>query len=312
MRAEIGDLEEAFLGPSDSRRMILTCPQCATGYFVDDVQIGPGGRAVRCAACGARWTASAETPLELSAAAGPAALAGAPEDGQPDAPLTGDDLPRTFRNRAEEEKRLRQAAVTGAVWAGVAVGIAAAALVAVLFRGPVVGVWPQTASVYAAIGLPVNPIGLVIEDVRATPSLQQGHAALAVSGLIRNVEARAVTAPALRITLFNGGGRRIGGQIATLANPRVPPGATRHFVTAILDPPFSAQTLQVDFAMRLRDAPPSYRPPSPPTAPMPSFTLRGPDAGSGAPAATNSLRPPAPVQPPSPSPANAVQAAGHD
>ena len=42
--------------------MILTCPECATSYFVDDSKIPTEGRAVKCANCGARWTATPELP----------------------------------------------------------------------------------------------------------------------------------------------------------------------------------------------------------------------------------------------------------
>src|ERR1700761_5037346 len=65
MRAEIGNLAEGFARASDSLVMILTCPECATGYFVEDEQVPATGRAVRCASCGHRWTALPERPLEL-------------------------------------------------------------------------------------------------------------------------------------------------------------------------------------------------------------------------------------------------------
>src|ERR1700722_15446348 len=122
MRAEIGNLAEDFARASDSLVMILTCPECATGYFVEDEQIRAAGRTVRCAACGARWTATPERPLDLVSTADDAGLAKSPTDetsAEPSA-LTGDDLPRAFRTRAEEEKRNRQAVILGAVWAGVA------------------------------------------------------------------------------------------------------------------------------------------------------------------------------------------------
>ena len=275
MRAEIGDLEGGFSRASDSRHMILTCPECATGYFVDDAQIKPGGRTVRCAACGARWTAVPESLRELAATA---AAAEAPADAAADeaAPLTAEDLPRAFRTRAEEEKRLRQAAVTGAMWAGAAVVIAVVVLASVVFREALVRVWPQTASLYAAVGLPVNPVGLVIEQVKAEPSLQEGHAILAVSGSIRNVEDHAVTAPPLRISLLNPQGKRVAGQIANLANARIPSGETRRFMTAIFDPPFSAQDLQVDFAPGAQGGTPAGRAVTSPLAPAPRLDLRGP------------------------------------
>ena len=122
----------------------------------------------------------------------------------------------------------------------------------ILYRSSVVRLWPQTASAYAAIGFPVNPTGLSIEEVRAEPSLEAGHATLDVSGVIRNVVDHDVLAPPLRISLLNGQGRRVAGQIATLANARIPAGEQRRFVTSVFDPPFSATSLQIDFAMGAR------------------------------------------------------------
>jgi hypothetical protein len=248
---------------------------------------------VRCAACGHRWTARAEPSQSTAPPAG--ALTEPPEGaGDREARLIGDDLPKAFRDRAEEGRRLRRAAVTGAAWAGGLIVLAALAGAAVTFREGVVRAWPQTASVYAAVGLPVNPLGLDIEQVKAEPSLQEGHATLSVSGLIRNVEGRALVAPPLRISLLNAQGKRVAGQIAVLANARIPAGETRHFVTAIFDPPFSAQNLQVEFAVGAKGRVMAAAKPPPP---MPSFALRGP-AVSPAPtnAAVVEAQPLAPAQ----------------
>ena len=147
MRAEIGNLDVGFARASDSVVMILTCPECATGYFVQDDQIQASGRAVRCAACGHRWTAHPEGPLELEG--GAVAKEPGDETSFEAAALTGDDLPRAFRTRAEEEKRNRQAAVTGAVWAGGAIAVALLLGVVIVFRENVVRAWPQMASAYA-------------------------------------------------------------------------------------------------------------------------------------------------------------------
>jgi predicted Zn finger-like uncharacterized protein len=41
--------------------MKITCPECSTSYQVKDSLIGSEGRSVKCARCGARWQAHAET-----------------------------------------------------------------------------------------------------------------------------------------------------------------------------------------------------------------------------------------------------------
>jgi predicted Zn finger-like uncharacterized protein len=314
IRAEIGNLAPGLARASDSLVMILTCPECATGYFVEDEQIRAAGRTVRCAACGARWTATPEQPLELVPGADEAGLdQPAADDPAAEAALSGDDLPRAFRTRAEEEKRNRQAAIMGAVWAGAAIVIAAVLGVAIIFRENVVRAWPQTASAYAAVGLAVNPTGLVIEQVHAEPSLEQGHAALDVTGVIRNVVGRAVVAPPLRITLLNAQGKRVAGQITSFADPHVPSGATRSFRTSIPDPPFSAANLQVDFAIGQAGSTAMQSAPAA-TPQASSVALRGPasdlPAVNATPAPPSFAAPPAPA-PPKAAPAAAAPAAGN-
>ena len=46
--------------------MILTCPECATRYFVEDSRLSGEGRTVRWAACKSSWHAKATEPLELT------------------------------------------------------------------------------------------------------------------------------------------------------------------------------------------------------------------------------------------------------
>ncbi len=269
--------------------MILTCPECATGYFVDDTQIKPGGRTVRCAACGARWTAQRDAPLDLVSTPEEGAIGREPGGtGEEMAPLTGDDLPKVFRERASNQKKMRSAVFAGLIWGGTAVALVLIIGALILFRESVARAIPSTAAAYAAIGLPVNRIGLTIEGVHAEPALQDGHAALSVAMTVRNVTDHAVLSPPLSIVLLNAQGKRVGGQIVRPANPRVPPGEQRFFATAILDPPLSAHDLEVSFALDADGKVPMaklLRSPAAAAAPAPA--LRGaaspedPHGGSG-------------------------------
>jgi predicted Zn finger-like uncharacterized protein len=232
--------------------MILTCPECATRYFVPDDKVGAGGRTVRCSACGNRWTAEGQADLELfvDPEAGALARDGDKAEETPVSDLPGDELPKVFRQKATHERRVREAATVGVVWAGMAVAVMALALGGIVFRGSVVEMWPRTASAFAAVGLDVNRVGLEIEDVAAEAAWQDGHAALAVSGVMRNVEDHPVTAPPLRISLLNKAGKVVAVKLASPADPVIPPGETRHFALAMLDPPTTAATLEVSFELK--------------------------------------------------------------
>ncbi|MFZ5670821.1 MAG: DUF3426 domain-containing protein [Pseudomonadota bacterium] len=262
--------------------MILTCPECATRYFVPDGAVGSAGRTVKCSACGARWTAHAEPDLELFVDAEEGALArealepAAVE--QPVSALPGEVLPKVFREKADTERRVREAMTTGIVWASMAVALMALIGTAVIFRVNVVKLWPASAAAYAGVGLPVNPLGLTIEELRADPALQDSHAALAVSGVIRNIEARPAVAPPLRVVLKNKAGKIVAVKVARPADPDIPAGGVRHFVVTLLDPPTTASELEVGFEP---DADGEAAPPAPAAeggghAPAPkTLALRG-------------------------------------
>jgi predicted Zn finger-like uncharacterized protein len=252
MEAGIGDLGTGTV-TSDSAAMILTCPECATSYFVEDSAVGEG-RLVRCASCGASWRAEPPRPLELTASADEAALgeppgelAAAPFEPRTTEPRAG-ALPRAFRARAESERRTREAAVQGAIWAGMGASLALLVALAVVFRMDVVRLWPRSASAYASVGLAVNPVGLTIEDVHFQHALQEGRPALVVSGVMRNIRARPVVAPPLRIALLDRRGKPLMTRTVSPGEARVEPGQTRSFTVSLLDPPVFASDLDITFA----------------------------------------------------------------
>ncbi len=268
---------------SDSAVMILTCPECATSYFAADSAIGDG-RSVRCSSCGASWRVEPQKPLELRVDPEAGALAAEPLSAdeelfsRPPSELPGDVLPRAFRAKAQAERRVREAAVQGAVWAGMGAALALVLVLAVVFRGDVVRVMPSAAGAYAAVRLPVNPVGLTIEDVHAQPSLQDGHPALIVSGSVRNIRPHALISPPLKVVLRDRDGHALLTRMAEAPDAAVPPGQSRRFSVNLVDPPTGAASADIDFAqVQARPAPTPISRPVIRPAPAPeaqAMTLR--------------------------------------
>jgi predicted Zn finger-like uncharacterized protein len=238
--------------------MILTCPSCATSYFTPDEAIGPGGRTVRCKSCKHTWRATLDEPLELSESSTPGEPVsfGRRDEPEPDslAETPAPELPRAFRARAEQQRRLRRAATHGVVWAGIASGFAALLASAWLFRVEVVELAPRAAAAYAAIGLTVNPTGLDFEAVSARP-LPNDPGKVLVSGALRNVRDNERIAPPVRVALLDAQGAEIGHAIVRIDAAPVLPGKVQGFAAVIPDP--GARGLGIGVAFVLEDPRPA-------------------------------------------------------
>jgi predicted Zn finger-like uncharacterized protein len=266
--------------------MILTCPECASRYFVDDARVGPKGRTVRCASCGNSWRAEPMGGLEPTLSLDPVNAA---DDVA--APSRAAPLPKRIRAEAMEKKKARQAVAAGVAWAGLGAGFVALVLAAALFRVDIVRLWPQTAGAYAFAKMPVNPTGLSIETVQGQPNLINGHAALSVTAVERNVETLPRTSMPLRVILYDKAGKRLTSAVAAPPIRQIAPGDTRPFAINFIDPPAEGSSFVVEFAF---DKVPPAHPPTR-TAPMPvKLALRG---SARAPSAVMTSPAPTPAAP---------------
>lgn len=254
--------------------MILTCPECATSYFVDDSRVSSAGRTVKCSNCGAKWTAvpegvppaSAPAPAPTPAAPvgqGPAAddiLVEGPEP-QPETPFVPSRSVTPPRPRAD-----------GRVWVlAVAAGLIVALVAGVLvFRGPIVQLWPASGIAYRSLGVPVNDVGLVIEGVKAEPAFQGGRPVLSVTGKIRNIRDASVAAPPLRVSLLDAKGNPLAAKVAQPINGVVPGKMEVYFAVAIVDPPANVHDLEVIFERKGKSSPGVRAPAAMPVAPEPA------------------------------------------
>jgi predicted Zn finger-like uncharacterized protein len=281
IETEIGDLGWRLTGASDSTVMILTCPECATSYFVDDSRIPAAGRTVKCSSCGSRW-------LALPADDDPSAKTVSAKTTPVDAPAPADEAEAAFISTApakppkaarskgkvrEKAKGGRKAEIRIAMLAAVVL-LALLAAGLVVFRGQVVRLWPGAAAVYATIGLPVGPPGLVIEGVSAEPGFAFGRPVLSVTGQVRNTGDRTQAIPPMRIRLLDGSGKLVAVKIARPQDPQAPAGSRRYFRIAFEDPPRGAHDLEVAFAPPARSGHPAEAP-VPLASPPPSATTPG-------------------------------------
>jgi predicted Zn finger-like uncharacterized protein len=301
--------------------MILTCPECATSYFVDDGRIPPAGRKVRCSSCGHRWTAGPDGPLAPPDEEGPPTAFPSfdePEDEGPPAddieatPVEAEAVaepepeeepaPRPRPARAPPRRAPQRSSAL--VWAGAAALAAALIAGVIVFREQIVRVWPKSSAAYAGLGLSVGGAGLVLQQVHVEPAFLAGRPVLAVSGAIRNLRDQPVKAPPVRLTLFDRSGQPVAAKIARPVDATIPPRAERRFAITMLDPPATARDLEVRFETAADAHPPVHAAvgaPSPAPAeatPAPATDLAAPSAFAPGPAPPAGVGPSGVAPPP--------------
>ena len=218
-------------------------------------------RQVRCSACKESWTASAaDGALDLTA--GPALLGeetpayrpepqstlAVAEGPEPAAEAKANPVAKLIRAKTKAKQQTRKAVAAGVVWGGLAAAMVLITACAALFRVEVVRLVPSTAGAYAKVGLTVNPVGLAPEGVEAGPGLSNGHAAVIVTGKLRNVQSHAHPPAPLRIILMDKGGHRLTDRVLPAGDHPLQPGEARPFQLAFLDPPSGVAQVQVEFA----------------------------------------------------------------
>jgi predicted Zn finger-like uncharacterized protein len=233
--------------------VILTCPECATSYFVDDSRVPPTGRRVKCSSCGHRWLAGPDgqitEPKTPALAAEPESVAPVKEQSAPEPEAVVEPFAPAPPHRRPGAGAARRADARGSalVWAGAAALAVALIAGAVIFREQIVRLWPKSSAAYAGLGLEVSGGGLVFEQVHAEPAFLAGRPVLAVTGAIRNVRDVPVTAPPVRLTLLNRAGQQVAAKVAKPVDATIPGRAKRHFSITMLDPPATARDLEVRF-----------------------------------------------------------------
>ncbi|ARP99744.1 MJ0042-type zinc finger domain-containing protein [Pseudorhodoplanes sinuspersici] len=123
----------------------------------------------------------------------------------------------------------------------------------VVARHQVVRILPQTASLYAAIGLPVNLRGLVFDNIKTVRETEDGQTMLVVEGNIVSTAGRLTEVPRLRFGVIDSAGKEIYAWTARPNRALLPPGEILNFRSRLASPPADAISVTVRFFNR-RDA----------------------------------------------------------
>lgn len=182
----------------------------------------------------------------------------APESGTPADPASGDrhidaptNIERSAARRAGKPARARRRLALSRYTLPASICALMLILVCLIAaRQQVVRFLPQTASLYAGIGLPVNLRGLAFENIKTAREMQDGVPMLVVQGEIIGTTGRHTEVPRLRFAVVDGAGKEIYAWTARPSRSLLPPGEALPFRSQLASPPAEASGISVRFFNR--------------------------------------------------------------
>ena len=254
--------------------MIITCPRCATRYLLEAGVVRPPGRQVRCARCQHMWfqdpapdlPTPIPVPVEEPVQSGPitdrSRMLGPPPQAEPTLPnlprFEVPPPPQSFeplsvppeqmtppQSRYGERRRARSRGM-----AGLMVVLAALSLFLVIFLSlpnEIATYWPQTASIYNALGFQVNKSGFKIIATQ-TQELANSIPIIVIKGELINETDRDLPVPSVRIAVRDRNKRELHAWVVRPDQEHVGPRAKGSFSARLESPPADAVDLEVRFA----------------------------------------------------------------
>ncbi|MGH6663555.1 MAG: MJ0042-type zinc finger domain-containing protein [Pseudolabrys sp.] len=170
-----------------------------------------------------------------------------PEAVEPEPDTEAADEAESFDTRRLQLQARRKKSRRSSRWTAVILVLAAFNVALIGARNDVVRYLPQTASLFAAVGLPVNLRGLKFENVTISKEAQDGGTVLTVAGAIASESGKAVEVPGLRFAARNATGQEV--YTWTMPPPRsiLGPGERLQFRSQIPAPPADANNVLVRF-----------------------------------------------------------------
>jgi predicted Zn finger-like uncharacterized protein len=168
------------------------------------------------------------------------------------AELDDDDV-ESFAARRARMQAKRKTRRKSSKWTAVILVLFGFNVALVGARNEVVHYMPQTASLFAAIGLPVNLRHLTFQNVKISNEENDGVNVLVVEGSILSSSNKAVEVPRLRFAVRNASGQEVYSWTAQPTRTVLGPDETLPFRSRLASPPADASDVVVRF-VTARDA----------------------------------------------------------
>lgn len=229
--------------------MILTCPECATRYQTDAAHFAPDGRKVRCAKCGHVWLQAPPAPEPEPEIAHIEAPEPEPEPVVPQRAAYAPAAVTAPAAHAAPKPRGRWAERLGLAfgWAALAGIVIAVAWSAVRFRQDIAGMWPQSSSFYAALGMHVNTRGIDFQNKSAHLETEDGQDVLVITGKLVNITSHELTVPQIRVSLSDADKRELYHWNFAAGVSTLGPGQSASFRTRLPSPPAAMKHIELRF-----------------------------------------------------------------
>jgi predicted Zn finger-like uncharacterized protein len=185
-------------------------------------------------------------PIDLG---GEAAVEAAAEDHAADAEPSFEDIETYAARRDKRGRRFSLRWPLSNLQSAILALLVIDAIV-VGWRNDFVRVFPQTASFYATLGLPVNLRGVVLNDIATTTEQRDGVPILVVEGNVVNDTRRIVDVPRLKFVVRNAVNEEIYSWTAVPPRTTLPPGETVAFRSRLASPPPDGRDVLVRFVTR--------------------------------------------------------------
>jgi len=178
--------------------------------------------------------------------------------GETSAGALGEEEVESFAARRERLRARREHKRRSSRWTAIILVLAAFNVALIGARNEVVRFLPQTASLFAAIGLPVNLRNLKFENVKITKQTENGVDTLIVNGTIVSTGNSATEVPRLRFSVRNATGQEIYTWTALPERGILEPGEKLDFHSRLASPPAEAADVLVRF-FTAKDAAPGRK-----------------------------------------------------